>query len=172
MKKISMLTCLILLCAAAVAPALEVSPLQLAVWGPEVQMCDQTTEIWGLRLNLPYGVSDSVSGLDLGIWGCAGEANALQVNFVNCAGALKGGQLGIMNLATEDVYGGQVALYNNIKGDGYGFQVGLFNHAREFSGVQFGFFNRCTAMFGVQIGIFNIIDESPIPFFPIVNGAF
>lgn len=171
MKKTCALVCLFALFALP-ALALDVSPLQVAIWGPDVQLCDQSTEIWGLRLNLPYGISDHISGFDIGIYGRAVEANAFQFNFVNRVGALKGAQIAIFNMATDDMHGGQIGLYNNVIGNGYGFQLGLFNVARDFSGVQFGLFNRCTSILGVQVGLINIIDESDFPFFPIVNGAF
>ena len=52
---------------AGMVEAMAWSPVQVGLFGGNVQICAPETEIAGLRLNLPYSENDDVSGLDLGI---------------------------------------------------------------------------------------------------------
>ena len=70
------------------------------------------------------------------------------------------------------VAGIQVGLFNNVKFDLSGFQIGLFNAADSVAGIQIGLINQTMSMRGLQIGVVNIIEDGPIGFFPIINGAF
>ena len=164
---------LFLLAAIAAAPAFAVAftPFQLGIWGPDAQLCEQTTPVWGLRLNLLKSQNDEVFGLDFGFVSNIGEADAISFNLVNSAVALKGGQAGIYNRVAREAIGVQFGLYN-LGESVYGGQLGLVNAAQTVGGCQIGLFNRCISMSGIQVGIINIIEDAEVPFFPIVNASF
>lgn len=72
------------------------TPLQVSVF-PPVQLVPVTTEVDGLRLNLPYGENGIVRGLDVGIAGSVTQE-------------LTGIQLHVLLGRGSAVYGAQVAL--------------------------------------------------------------
>lgn len=134
----------------------------------------QDPDVIGLRLTLPYGKCDSVTGFDLGVYGSCRYFEGLQVN--------------VLRNEAEDVMSGiQVGVYNSAgRADLTGFQFGLFNETRSLRGVQFGviniasqvegfqigLINRAETAYGVQVGGVNVIRESELAFFPIVNIGF
>ena len=65
------------------APALALTPLQIGIWGPRVQLFPESTEVVGLRLNLLKSDNAEVMGFDLGVVGQATAMKAIQVNLVN-----------------------------------------------------------------------------------------
>lgn len=150
------------------------------------------TDIMGGRLCLIYGRHANVSGLDLGVIGCSvdGSLFGLQISSVlNNVGSANGaGQLaGIANNCAEDFCGFQVAgVANNVHGGIYGAQIGSFNMAKEMNGVQIGVFNKAEKavgiqisvinwareMKGIQLGVINVIEQSPVPYMPILNMCF
>ena len=73
---------------------------------------------------------------------------------------------------TGDVMGGfQIGLIN-VAGDATGMQIGGLNVSQNIVGMQIGVINWANEMTGVQIGVINIIQDGPLPFFPIINAAF
>ena len=55
-------------------------------WPVDVSFIDwihRPTDVAGLRLGLPYGQNDSVTGIDIGLWGKSDYAWAFQVNLVH-----------------------------------------------------------------------------------------
>jgi hypothetical protein len=163
-----------LLAALVAAPAFAVSftPFQLGIWGPDAQLCEQGTPVWGLRLNLLKSQNDEVFGLDLGLVSRIGQADAISLNAVNSAVALKGAQFGFYNVVSRDAIGVQCGLYNIDESSIAGGQLGLVNIAQSVGGCQIGLFNRCISMNGIQVGLINIIEDAEVPFFPFVNASF
>ena len=169
MKKALGLFCLVALLA---APALAVTPLQIGIWGPRVQLFPASTEVVGLRLNLLKSDNAEVLGFDLGVVGQATSMKAIQVNLVNLVDEeFDGISVGLFN-QVGTVAGIQVGLFNNVRYDLSGFQIGLFNAADSVAGIQIGILNQTVSMRGVQIGVVNLIEEGPIGFFPVLNAAF
>jgi hypothetical protein len=155
------------------ALALDMTPLQIGIWGPKVQLFPEQTKVIGLRLNLLMSDNQDVTGFDLGLASKSTQMKAIQVNLVNVVREeFDGVSLGLFNQAGS-VAGIQAGLlFNNVRHDLSGFQLGLFNVADDVAGIQVGLINRTVSMRGLQIGVVNIIEDGPIGFFPIINGAF
>lgn len=154
------------------ALALDLTPLQIGIWGPTVQLFPEQTRVMGLRLNLAMADNREVVGFDLGVASQAKEMKAIQVNLVNVVKEdFAGVGVGLFNQAGS-VAGLQAGLFNNVAHDVSGFQLGLFNLADSVEGIQVGLLNRTTSMRGLQIGLVNLIEEGPVTFFPVLNAAF
>jgi len=135
-------------------------PVQLSLFTP-VQIFDENVPISGVRLNLIYGRSVSVTGLDLGL-----------VNHTT-TGKSMGLQYGLVGIADADFVGWHDNAVNVVKGNFEGIQSGLVNYAHYANGLQFGFVNYAATMKGLQIGLVNIIGQGgQFPVFPIVNWSF
>ena len=165
---------------------------QLALICP-AQVFDPGTDISGIRLDLVYGVNDSVHGLDLGIVNrTTADQGGIQFGVVNHVnGFFHGVQYGVVNIVGGDFVGIQDGVVNDVKGDFIGIQNGSVNIVEgDFHGLQSGlFFNSVDhKMEGLQIGLINragILDDAlqigllnyndalhPLGFFPIVNFSF
>ncbi len=150
----------ILLIMTATQVSAQNRPIQISLITP-IQIFPEDNPISGIRLNLIYGRSVSVIGLDLG--------------FVNhtTTGISKGYQLGMVNLNEADFVGWQKGSVNVTKGNFEGFQLGFVNYAIAAKGFQLGFINYAEKMKGLQIGFLNIIKTGgTFPMFPIVNWSF
>ncbi|MFH1700273.1 MAG: hypothetical protein ABIE07_06765 [Candidatus Zixiibacteriota bacterium] len=135
-------------------------PIQISVFTP-VQIFNENDPISGIRLNLIYGRSVSLTGLDLGL-----------VNHTT-TGVTKGVQWGFVGIADANFVGWQDNAVNIVKGNFEGFQWGFVNYANYASGFQLGFVNYARSMKGLQIGLVNIIKQGgQFPVFPIVNWSF
>lgn len=157
---------------AAPALAVELTPLQLGIWGPKVQIFPEQTKVVGLRLNMLMSDNVDVIGFDVGIASKAGNMKAVQVNLVNLVDEeFDGISAGLFN-QYGSMAGFQMGLFNNVRHDASGFQIGLFNVADDMDGMQIGLINRTVSMRGIQIGLVNLIDDGPVTFFPIINAAF
>jgi len=131
-------------------------------------------DVIGLRLNLPSGQCEQVSGLDLGLIGRSQYFNGIQFNLLrnSVTDALSGWQIGCYNSAgLDNMLGLQTGFWNESK-TMYGLQVGLVNLADYAEGFQVGLVNRTEGMRGYQIGLINIIRDSRVPFCPLVNIGF
>ena len=158
----------------------------------EAQFPNADSDIMGFRLCLLYGRHANVSGLDIGVFGCAvdgclfglqtsvilnsvGSANgALQIGGIanNCIEDFYGVQLsGIANKVDGSVYGGQLSTFNIAQEVG-GTQIGVYNKADKVIGVQIGVINWATDMLGVQLGVLNVIKNGPCQYLPILNANF
>ena len=183
MKKILMAFCVALACSAALAQdagtstgnALAAKPSTTAAW--PVWLAFNSTkdiDVIGLRLTLPYGACESVTGLDLGIYGRCRYFEGLQANILRneAEDVMSGIQVGIYNTAGRgDLTGFQVGLFNEAC-TLRGFQVGLINLAERVEGFQVGLINRADSAYGFQVGGVNIIRDSELAFCPIVNIGF
>jgi len=132
----------------------------------------EDVDVVGLRLNLPSGQCDQVTGIDLGIIGRSQYYNGLELNLVrnDVKDELAGWQIGLYNSA-GDAFGLQVGLWNEA-GTITGAQVGLVNLAEYSKGFQFGLINRVETMRGYQLGLINVIRGGDVPFCPILNIGF
>lgn len=153
-------TLITLVCVSAPAQA-EQRPVQLSLFTP-IQIFPEEDPIAGFRLNLLYGRSASVTGLDLG-W---------LVNHTT-TGKSQGLQIGLVGINEAEFVGVQWNTFNITTGNVEGFQWGLFNYAGYANGLQLGFVNYANTMKGLQIGLINIIKQGgQFPVFPIVNWSF
>lgn len=127
---------------------------------PPIQTGAETSDVVGLRLGLPYASHHDVAGLDLGLLatGTSGDFSGIQLAFVynRVDGTMRGVQAAAFNFS------------DRVRG----VQIGLLNGATSVSGVQIGLFNATRTLSGVQIGLGNYVEESPVPFLPIVNVCF
>ncbi len=184
MKKVLMALCVALACTAsfaqesssapaAAAPSMKASAK--AAW--PVWLAFNSTkdvDVVGLRLTLPYGKCDSVTGFDLGLYGSCRYFEGLQLNILRneAEDVMSGFQAGIYNSAGRaDLTGLQVGLFNEA-GSIRGFQVGIVNIADQVQGFQVGLINRAETTYGFQVGGVNVIRDSEMAFCPIVNIGF
>ena len=139
--------------------------------------------VTGLRVGIPWGDNDSVTGIDIGFWGqskrmsgiqvnivaniVTDRANAVQVALYNHAGSLSGAQFGLMNTIGYGSLGWDPRLKFSAC-----VQVGLLNIANDMRGVQVGLVNKTDMLYGFQIGLVNVIESGVIPFMPIINVGF
>ena len=132
-------------------------------------------DVVGLRLNLPSGQCEQMSGLDLGFIGRSHYYNGIQLNLFrnDVTDSLAGFQIGCgyNSCGLGDMLGFQAGLWNEAQ-TVYGFQVGLVNLADYAKGFQVGLINRSQGMYGYQVGLINIIKDSQVPFCPILNIGF
>jgi len=155
------------------ALAFDTTCFQIGVWAPKVQIVPDTIDISGLKLNLPYGGNNNVTGLDLGFFSINDNTNAiLQLNLFNRTDEdFLGFQVGLINLSGNST-GLNVGLLNSAESMSSGLTIGLVNTALEHRGVQIGLVNYTEFLTGFQIGIANIVTKSTVPFFPIINFCF
>lgn len=154
------------------ALAVDLTPLQIGIWGPGIQLFPEETPVMGLRLNLLCSSNQDVTGLDVGVIGRARRMSAIQVNLANFVDEEFAGLSGGLFNRMGSVAGLQVGLFNTVAHDLAGFQVGLFNVADDVAGLQIGILNRAMSLRGVQIGLVNLNANGPLTFFPILNAAF
>ena len=98
--------------------ALAESPVQLALWPPDLQLVGEDNSIKGLRLNI-YGRNYDVTGLDLGL-------------VHESQGSFKGLALGLISMADEDVRGLQWTwLYARAGASASAWQAGLLSDRKS-----------------------------------------
>lgn len=163
MKKTILATVLIILACRLSAHA-GWAPLQASFWSP-VQILPEEFDVYGLRIDLPYGKNRDVGGIDMGFVNQATRhAVGIQVGVLcnfdcemryqqsprgyrvyqfpesyNHSVQAGGIQLaGLFNLDQGDMTGIQLAPVNIVLADMRGFQVGAVNFASRPMGVQIG----------------------------------
>ncbi len=141
----------------------------------EFPSAEKTPDVIGLRLTIPFSTKhESVTGIDLGFWGCAQYFEGFMINILrnNVKDQLAGFQVGLYNSAGQaDLMGLQIGLWNEA-GSIRGFQAGLINVADIAQGFQVGVINRSEEMYGFQIGVINVIRDAELQFCPFVNIGF
>ena len=171
-------------------PSEGIAPIAISIF-PPVQFPPASWDVYGFRLNVFVGHHRDVGFIDVGVLGNVADGNLIGVELAglyNRVGSSDGAIQAacIMNQVEHDFCGVQLGLVNNVRGDmeglqagainltqdGTGIQMGVFNRAERFSGLQIGVANYAYQLQGVQIGVFNVIEDSNIPFLPIVNAAF
>ena len=172
MKK-SWLLAAVMMLAASFARAYDTTPLQIGIWPPALQVVTPEINVSGLKLNLPFGGNDSITGIDLGLASSSNDCSAIQINaFVNSVNNdFAGIQVGCFNLC-GNVGGLQVGLFNSTDKVTSGLQIGLLNTTMEMNGVQVGLVNYTQFLTGFQFGLINIATESIIPGMIILNFCF
>ena len=152
----------------------EAKPIEISLWTP-VQIHDENTSIKGFRLNILYGVSKDVTGLDIGIVNRnTGVFKGLQWGIVGMAGDFSGWQNTFVNITDGKFAGlqGWGAIYNG-GGTVTGVQVGLVNRAEAFEGFQLGLVNVTETLHGLQIGLLNVVSSrEKWKYLPIVSWSF
>ena len=131
-------------------------------------------DVVGLRLTLPYGECEGVTGFDLGFYGRCRYFEGLQLNILRneAEDVLSGVQVGCYNSSGRaDLKGLQVGLFNEAR-TMRGIQVGIVNLADSICGLQLGLINRAETMYGFQVGGVNVIRESEMAFCPVLNIGF
>jgi len=131
-------------------------------------------DIVGLRVNLPYGACEDVTGIDIGLLGRCRYMYGFQLNVLRNDVIDYGGgvQVGIYNsIGRADEFSLQVGLWNEANRF-YGFQAGLINICDEGTGFQFGLINRAEGFYGFQVGAINVIRGGDFKFLPIINFGF
>lgn len=147
---------------------------QLALFNP-IQLRDESSSIFALRLNLIYGKNVSVTGLDLGLVNrCTGGTSVgLQHGLVGYVeGSFAGWQNNVIDIVKDQFTGLQSGLYNQM-GSGAAVQYGAVNVAESISGLELGLVNYTETMHGLQIGLINVIrQKEKLPVLPILNWSF
>jgi len=153
------------------------TPLQLSFYCP-IQMVPEDNNVYGLRLNLPYGANHSVYGLDIGLWNVTnGDQYGLQIGAI---GVLRKGKTfgwnfaGIVNISSGNEKGVSFAgIYNQSDGKITGLQfASCVSKAKHVTGLQFALVTYADDISGVQLGLLNICKKSSIPFMFLINAKF
>ena len=111
----------------------------------------------------------TTGGVNLGNGSFAGMEIAGLANVV--FGAVDGIQIsGLANLS-DDLEGFQLSVAN-IAADVEGMQIGVYNQGNSVSGLQIGVVNMARNLQGVQIGLSNYVENSPVPWLPVLNICF
>lgn len=131
-------------------------------------------DVVGLRLTIPSGQCEQVTGMDLGLIGRSQYFNGIQINLFrnDVRDQLAGWQIGGYNSAgIGESIGLQTGLWNEA-GTFKGIQIGLVNLADYTQGIQVGLINRVEDMHGYQVGLVNVIRGGEVPFCPLLNIGF
>ena len=150
-----------------------ISPAMFSLIAP-AQVPDPDWDVYGLRLNVFYGVCRYLYGLDVGLVNhVTGTMKALQVGAIaNISdGPAMGFQAGLVNTAGCQFNGLQIGAVNYAERASV-LQIGAFNGADHVDGLQIGVINVTRSLIGVQIGVVNVIQNNDIPFIPVINCYF
>ena len=131
-----------LIFSASVASA-DATWCQLSFYSPgDIMLPWARSDVYGLRLDLPYGNNGKLVGVDLGVVGVLGEGmTGLQVTGFNLAdlAPVKGLQIGAIANRNRDFQGVQLSgIVNWNEEDSAGVQIGTVNYGGEFAGLQLG----------------------------------
>lgn len=113
-------------------------------------------------IGLPTGADFDVFGLDLSaLWSDSPHVYGLQISgFASrTRWCMKGIELGVCNIASDEIYGAQIGVCNIAPCKINGVQIGLINYATDSSGH-------------LQIGLVNITTCNKYKVLPLVNGSF
>ena len=181
MKKLVIAFCAAFTCAAVMAQATASSapaqePVAVQKEAPDwpIWLAFNSTkdiDVAGLRITIPYGECESVTGFDLGFFGRCRYFEGFQLNILrnDAKDHLAGLQIGVYNSAGRaDMLGVQLGLWNEARNFN-GLQLGLVNLTDTGSGFQIGVINRAECFYGFQGGAVNVIRENEFAFLPIVN---
>ena len=163
-------------------PGDYVVPVLAAGIVPPLQIGEETADVLGLRLGLPYASHNNVEGVDLALFATdtAGDFTGLQLaGFYNGVGhTMRGVQAaGLINDVKGDVLGIQLAgLANRAGGFAEGLQIaGIANLGRDMPGLVGGqlsvFYNSANRLEGVQIGLLNYAGDVQGAQIGFINGA-
>ncbi len=160
------------LCNAGAFEDVKSSPFDAGIYQP-VQLFNEYTNIYGMRLSLFMTENKDVYGFDTGLVTLSRNSCGMQASAVNIADKDSAGlAFGIFNSAGNRLFGCQAGLYNQ-SGMNYfdktirkdctskGVQIGWMNHVQAiFKGCQIGIGNISDSYFsGVQIGFGNYVQN-------------
>lgn len=136
------------------------TPLEINLASP-LQIPFYLRDVYGLRLNLIYGRSFNVYGLDVGVVGVnSASLIGLQAEGFNWVSAnMTGVQLGaIANVVLKHAYGLQVAsIVNSVHEESAGVMAGLLDFTMGYDGIKIGGMTWDDAyVSGAQIGVVNV----------------
>lgn len=149
------------------------TPFALGVVYP-AQLPPGTVSVGGLRLNLLYSECADMDGLDIGalLSVVNGNTRSLQIAPIvwdKCDGA--GWQIGAVEVVNNCYDGIQIGAVEYGR-EMNGLQIGVYNGSENYQGLQIGLVNYARNCNGMQIGLVNVIENSELPFFPIINCHF
>ena len=128
----------------------------------------------GIRLNLLYSEVSDMNGIDIGALFSVvnGNTHSLQIAPIiwNKCDAYSL-QIGAIEVVGTYCRGAQIGVSESARAMD-GLQIGVFNQCDDFHGLQIGLVNTTRNCNGVQIGLVNVIENSELPFFPILNCRF
>ena len=178
------------------AHAVTFSPLGVSLFHPFQFPGDDFT-ITGARINLIYGATHSVYGLDVGVVNETRQTmGGIQVGAVNLnqgqtdAIGFQAAGLANINSNKANIYGVQCAAVNYNKAESFilgigaavvnytpftkivGAQVGAYNTAGTVYGFQIGVINTAQDLHGIQIGLLNFNVKGLFSVAPILNVGF
>ena len=154
------------------------SPIQAALWPPELQIISEDESIRGVRFNI-YGRNQNMTGLDLGFMHeTTGDFSGVGLGLVSLVnGAMYGVEWnGIYTRAQGGFHGWPSGIVTRSQGASAGLQTGLvalndadmagvqlsgiYNHVKtHISGVQVAIVNHAGDVKGVQLGIANFAEN-------------
>ena len=143
------------------------TPFQFAFFSP-LQVFPDYFNVYGLRLNLPYGSNNTIYGLDVGFANTCDTQYGLNVAvFLSRRKTAMYGIsfAGIFSISQGDDIGLSMAGFYNETGTIRGLQTALLcNQTKHVKGVQLGLYNYAREMDGVQIGILNYCKAQPFKY--------
>jgi hypothetical protein len=158
-----MILALVLVTGTKTVSAEEPAPMTpfMLGWFSPAQAPAANWDVCGLRLDVFYGKCRNLTGLDAGILvnRATGDVIGLEACFV-------------VNYVERDFSGLQIGTVNVVSREAKALQIGFYNGAEDMSGLQIGVVNRTRLMRGCQIGVVNVIENSDIPFLPVINFFF
>jgi len=173
------LACLVLAFAAPTALAEEggeglipapFTPFQLSFASGYSQLFEKATPVYGLRLDVFYGVQSKVVGIDVGPFNEVDTSIGLGMGVANIVhGDATGLQIGAASVVDEEAIGAQAGFANIVGGRLSGAQLGVINRAEKATGLQLGIVNVSGSMAGLQIGLLNFNEKGFLPVFPLFN---
>ena len=146
----------------------------------------ESQDVSGVRLNILYGKTTNVTGLDLSLFALGESDNFKGLHLgILCANKVNnsftGVSLGLANLHSGSSTGVLFGLVN-MSNDVNGVQLGAINYSTGTTLVDFGvinisqgatfqmgLFNMTNDLTGVQLGLINMAKTGFFPIFPFIN---
>lgn len=118
--------------------------------GAQVALFSRAQAAYGVQLGLFSTAVEGIEGVQLGGANLSAQTSGLQAGVLLNAtlGALRGAQVGLLNLVGLDVSG---------------LQLGAVNRARDVEGVQVGGINLARHAKGLMVGLINVADSAQAP---------
>jgi hypothetical protein len=186
-RSITAVLAIAMLCSAfGCAPSRGWTPIQAGMFNPG-QLFTEETDVYGLRLSLPYTRNEELYGIDIGIASEMESLTGIQANFLfngaqeaaglqmticeNASIKAAGLQLSVLNLVEQSFTGIQLGGLVNTAGAAKGVQIGgIHNRSESIVGLQMTtLVNETNDLRGLQIGALNFAENGFLPFFPIFN---
>jgi hypothetical protein len=158
-----MILALVLVSGTQTVSAEEQAPMTpfMLGWFNPAQAPSAKWDVCGLRLDVFYGKCRNLTGLDAGV--LVNHATEDVIGLEACF---------VVNYVERDFSGLQIGTVNVVGRQANALQIGFYNGAEDMSGLQIGVVNRTRLMRGCQIGVVNVIENSDIPFLPVINFLF